>query len=725
MNVGSGDLTYSGILDGSIDIVKTGGGTQRITGSGSGHSGRVAVEQGTLSVGPNTLPNADITVANGARLQTNSDGVTTVAHTTLTGIGDRGALHFGGGNDTWNGDITIDGYARIGSYGGGVMIKTLSGAIDVSGTLNIWTGGGANTHENVYVLAGESSFEGDINMEAAFGACLTVKLSGGDNRLPDGVPVQFAPNWNLAFSRMDVAGTANQRVGSLISAGNAERGRAVINSTASTTNSLTINTIGGSAIFEGVIGESGPCLSPGTIELVKEGGGAQIFRKGAVWIWNTGATGTNVVNADVTVNNGAIGFSGTDMLSADKAVDVGPSGALIAPDKATLDTLLADPRFTVDASSPLGLYDTWDLAASDPTRMFYYSGGAILSTDNTAALPNGLILAGGTIQIGVDGAAGDATLGPVDQPLIVNGTTLKNRDNNPVLSSSRTITVNSGGVALTAGWSKELHVASKLSGTGGVNINCDSGTVILSNTANDYAGDTTLATKWAGSFGNASRLRLGASEVIPHGPGKGDLILLANATLDMAGFDETVNALVSEEVSARIINSSVNPSVLTVGANSATGSYSGTVGGDISLVKIGAGRQTLTAPCSYTGDTVVDAGTLALDAGCTLASEMVIVHRDATLRIADGDVFNGTNSVTRLFAGMNASTLGDQAGIEIAAGVDVTVLHFAIDGVFKPAGTWGASGSGAQFIDDEIFTGAGILTVLETGPARGTVLLVR
>jgi autotransporter-associated beta strand protein len=213
--------------------------------------------------------------------------------------------------------------------------------------------------------------------------------------------------------------------------------------------------------------------------------------------------------------------------------------------------------------------------------------------------------------------------------------------------------------------------------------------------------------------------------VLPHGAGKGDLILLAGATLDMAGFSETVNGLSSEAADAQIINSSINPSVLTVGANSATGSYSGTISGDITLIKSGTGQQTLTAPCSYTGNTVVDEGILSLDSGCTLASETVEVHRDAVLVIADGDVFGGTNSVTRLFAGVDASTQGDQARIEIAAGVDVTVLHFGINGVFKPAGTWGAAGSGAQFVDDEIFTGEGVLSVLETGPARGTVLLLR
>jgi len=725
MNVVSGDITYSGAMAGAINLVKTGNGSQRLTGSGAAHSGSVAVQQGTLFVGPNTLPNAAITVANGARLIPNSDGVTTVAQTTLTGLGDRGALYFEGGNDTWNGSITLNGTARIGGYGGGVITKTLSGVIGGSGTLNLWAGGGASTHENVYVLSGANSFDGPMQMDAVFGAAITVRLSGGDNRLPAEVTAVFNPNWNLAFCRLDLAGTAAQRVGSLVSGGNAARGRAVINSVAATTSTLTINKVGGSSFFDGVIGESGPCPSPGAINLIKAGGGAQIFRKGSVFTWNNGVTGTNMVNANVTVNNGAVGFSGTDMLGGAYAVTVGADGALIAPDKATLDALLADGRFTLDPASPVGLYDTWDLTAADPARMFYYSGSATLTADNTAALPNGLILAGGDVRIGIDGAAGDAVFGPVGAPLILNGTSIKNNDNNPILSAARIITVNAGGVAFTAGWSKQLLVQSQLTGAGGVNVNYDSGYVVLGNSANDYSGSTTIGTQWAGVFGTTGRLKLGASEVIPHGAGKGDLVLNSGATLEMNGYSETVNALHSTAANALITNTALTPSVLTVGANSATGSYSGSISGTLSLVKTGSGTQTLRAPCTYTGTTVVEGGTLALAGGGSLASTFVAVHRDAVLSLASAGALGGGASQTRLFAGVNKSSQGQQAQIDIPSGVNVTTFYFAINGVFKPAGTWGATGSGAEFIDDAIFTGGGILTVAETGPASGTLMLLR
>jgi autotransporter-associated beta strand protein len=493
----------------------------------------------------------------------------------------------------------------------------------------------------------------------------------------------------------------------------------VINSTAGTVSTLTLNTTAGTVVYEGVIGASGPCPSAGGLSVVKEGGGAQIFKKGALWYWNTGLPGTNFINADISVNAGAIGFSGTDVLGPTNRITVSAGGALIATNKAVLAALMADPRVTLDPASGVGVYDGWDVTAADPTRPFYYSGTVTNSTDNTATFPNGLSFASGLIHINLEGAAGDATFGPVSAPLYLNGTTLKNFNTSPILAAARTITINAGGAAFTAGWVKNLTVLSKLTGAGAFNVNCDSGFVVLSNAGNDYAGDTTVATLWAGSSGTTGKLKLGASEVIPHGAGKGSLVLNAGATLDLNGFNETVNGLSSAAATALVTNSSLNAATLTVGANAATSSYAGRLGGAVSLVKTGAGTVTLAAYCGHTGTTVAEAGTLSLGAACTLTNSTVEVKGGATLAFADGDAFGGAGSATELLADA-------QARLAIPAGVEVTVFHFAIGGQFKKAGVWGPSGSGADFVNDALFaTEGGTLRVLETGPQRGTFLRLK
>ncbi len=723
------DLSFTGKFRDTINVVKRGIGIQRLLGDGSDWNGTLFIEEGVVWIGSNTVVNTDVRVFDGGQIIPLDTNVN-VRHVTLSGLGNavgRGALLFENDkHDTWNGDITIDGYARIGAYTGGIMSKTINGVIAGSGTLNIWAGGGALNHENVYVITKPATFKGAVVLDASSGASLTLKLSGADNILPDAVPVRFNASWSQAFCRLDLMGTSAQRVGALISAGKAVQCRAVVNSVADTTSTLTINTLGGTAKFEGVIGESGICVSPGAVDLVKEGPGAQIFIKGSpfTWIDNT-SVGTNVVNANVIVNNGALGLSGTDILSADKTVTVHAGGALLAPNQATLDALRADARFTIHAASPVGLYDAWDVTAADSDRAFYYSGHALIDTDNSAALPNGLILAGGVVRMGLTGAAGDSVFGPVDAPLILNGTTIKNNSNAPVLSADRTITVNQGGVAFEAGGSQTLSVLSRLTGSGPVNINCDNGTVILANTANDYSGGTVVGVQWEGYTGNAATLKLGAPEVIPHGAGKGDLSLENSAVLDLNGFDETVNGFNSQSASVLITNSAAPVATLTVGADDADGSYSGAIGGLVALVKIGAGTQILAGVCGSLADTVIEGGTLALVGNCSVASKKLLVKRGGTLELSHAAVFGGSASQTRLYAGIDTSTQGEQAKIKIPAGVTVTVLHFAIDGVFKTAGTWGATGSGADNIDDTVFTGGGMLTVLETGPAGGTCLSVR
>jgi len=62
----------------------------------------------------------------------------------------------------------------------------------------------------------------------------------------------------------------------------------------------------------------------------------------------------------------------------------------------------------------------------------------------------------------------------------------------------------------------------------------ENGTLILASTANDYAGDTII---------NKGTVKLGASQVIPDGAGKGKVIVNAGATLNLGGFNETINNL--------------------------------------------------------------------------------------------------------------------------------------------------------------------------------------
>lgn len=98
-----------------------------------------------------------------------------------------------------------------------------------------------------------------------------------------------------------------------------------------------------------------------------------------------------------------------------------------------------------------------------------------------------------------------------------------------------------------------------------------------------------------------------------------------------------------------------------------------------SLVKVGAGKLTLTGMSTYTGDTTVSAGTLSISQPYIAKTSTVNIGAVGKLEMTFAD----TNYVAKLF----------------------------INGVQQPNGTYGAAGSGAANIDNTHFSGTGVLWV--------------
>ena len=107
-------------------------------------------------------------------------------------------------------------------------------------------------------------------------------------------------------------------------------------------------------------------------------------------------------------------------------------------------------------------------------------------------------------------------------------------------------------------------------------------------------------------------MKLGASNVLPDGAGKGDVT--DNGTLDMAGFSDTINGL---NGSGTVDNSTGTGNTLTVGGNNANSTFSGVIqntSGSLGLAKTGTGTLTLSGNSAntYSGLTTVSAGEVDL-----------------------------------------------------------------------------------------------------------------
>ena len=208
-------------------------------------------------------------------------------------------------------------------------------------------------------------------------------------------------------------------------------------------------------------------------------------------------------------------------------------------------------------------------------------------------------------------------------------------------AAGRTITVNG---AVSDGTTGSMRL-----------IKEEAGTVVVGGT-NTYSGNTEIT---AGTF------RLGASNVIPDGTGKGDVAI--NGTLDLNTFSETVNGLTGSGIIDTVAGGT---STLTVGGNNASSSFSGFIRdttGTLGLRKIGTGTLTLSgAGNSHAGGLVISQGAVFADADGTLGTGSVTIN-DADTGANPTSLFRtGTGTINRNITvanfGTGTTTIGNDTG---------------------------------------------------------------
>jgi autotransporter-associated beta strand protein len=200
----------------------------------------------------------------------------------------------------------------------------------------------------------------------------------------------------------------------------------------------------------------------------------------------------------------------------------------------------------------------------------------------------------------------DASLGNVENDIIFDGDVVESLNNQGGLASiqvtngqsvthpaTRTFTLNTGKEGTFYVWGGTTQTINGLI-TGGGNLRKeDSGTLVLTNTANDYTGLTRIA---------AGTLRPATAGVIPDA----STLELAGGNFDTAAINETVASLIG---SGGNVNGSGTLTVLTSG--SAT--YQGTISASTILNMAGTGTQTLAGTAdNSSGWARASSGTLIL-----------------------------------------------------------------------------------------------------------------
>lgn len=431
---------------------------------------------------------------------------------------------------------------------------------------------------------------------------------------------------------------------------------------------------------------------------------------------------------------------------------------------AALNTALAQPdkKLHLMAARPLGNADgrvnihTGSAAIVDDRPELVVTLAVNSLSDWTGATNNSWADAGNWTTAPAAGASvrfnnlSTANLATVlNQDFNLAGITVINPAGPVSIGGTHSLTLAAGGLDLSAATS-DLTVTAPMVLDASQTWNVASGHTLGISGAVTGSGSLTV-------FGEG-KVSLGASGILPNGATAGNLAV--DGTLDLNASSQSVNALTGTGI---VDNSGETDSVLTVGNNDASGTFSGvllnTGIGSLALKKVGGGSLTLTGPSNHaggftndgtgnvapnnsnafgTGPVVSNAGTLYATA--TTAFSNTLALNNSTLRIGGGNsrTINWAGPVTATgTSGIMAD--GGTGGITLGSTLDIAGATFSsfangatnsINGdITGAAGNLGVTGGTLQLAGNAThsgtttLSGAGILLLRSTGTLSGNVVI--
>lgn len=212
---------------------------------------------------------------------------------------------------------------------------------------------------------------------------------------------------------------------------------------------------------------------------------------------------------------------------------------------------------------------------------------------------------------------------------------------------------------------------------------------------------------------NSLRFTLGSASNI----GAGRTLTVASGGVIFATGGGAIGA--SGNASAGTLNFGSAEGVVWVNGSN-TNTIGAVLAGSGGLTKAGTGTLILTGSNSYTGATHVSGGTLRVGDGTNssnLGAGDVVVAAGALLDLRNSGALSASNTLRFTLSGLL------QGSAFLAAGTNNTVSALYFGDQLQAFGTWGATGSGATYINDTFFSGTGILTVIPEPSAAALLVL--
>jgi autotransporter-associated beta strand protein len=672
VNLNGGTLTVARVYEGNTGIGLTStfnfnGGTLKVT-AGAGNAANFMTGLDSANV-----------LSGGAKIDTNGvDG--TIAQALLDGSGGGGLTKEGNGILTLAGANTYTGATII--NGGKLNLNAPYNAITATtinsgARLRVTTGTSASSIPSVTVNTG-GGFEvntGNYNASQLAGIS-TPTFNNNDNYMVDLTGENIVPGDITVLTYTNKTGTGTPSLGSLppgVTATISDTGSAIVIDV-DTPQVPSIIWSAGTGNWDTVTANwTGATYTEGAVVTFPEIAGDNIVTLTAarspfsVAISNN-TTSTYTFDGAAISGSASVAKTGTGAASFDVAnsytgtTSISSGGILVNADGA-LGTTAAGT--TIASGASLGLANGTSYATAEPVSG---SGAGIVTGfgDFTAG-------SRGFIQ----SISGSSTFaGPVK--LNANGTSRIGVQDNSQLTLSGPITMADG-----------VTTAAVLFRAGAT----DGDFITLSNSGNSWGGGTQIFSTNDGSTGIVG-VRLGVDNGLPVTTtlSGGGVSTGNGTTLDLAGYDQTLDGLVNSNSRLHISNSSASLSTLTLnpsqdrssvsdGSNPTTLIEDGAGSGTVALVKTGTFSQTLHGANTYSGSTTINGGTLALSATGT-------IDNTGTMTIAAGATFDVSAKATYAIPPsmpvtfkLDPAAAGSAGRIKAAADLDISSAAITLDPV--------------------------------------------
>ena len=654
--------TFAGtIADGSSSggsLVKDGSSTQILTGNNS-YTGTTTISGGTLQIGAGgttgTLGTGAV-INDGSLVLNRSDAVTignTIsgsgdvtlagpATTTLTGDNSgfsgltkilAGTLRYGdgftAGTSVGTGDFTNNGVLAFNPTS--TDNYTVAGNISGTGSVSM-LGGGTTT------LSGSNSYAGGTTITAG-----ALQITS-DNALGSGA-INFAPSWFAPTSLM-YAGTGAMTL----------------------SNDVILSTGDMASIFNA----PGDSIAYNWSALTLQGGSNGIVLSGSI-----SGNSAIVVDGGTTTLSGSNTYQGATTIKNGATLIAAVEGALPTANGRTdvsMDQVWGSASGT--GSSTLALQANQAIASlsGEVSSTVTLGGNTLAIGKNSGTTTFAGTIADGT---GADGMSAGGSLvkdGNSTQILTGNnsytGTTTISGGTLQVGSGGTTGTLGSGAVvnnaALVMNRSDEVTLGNNISGTGSFN-QAGAGTTTLTG-SNSFTGTLSIS---AGQLVNGSTYGLGSTLL-----NYSDKVAFANGITNF-----TVGGLTGGNNFA-MTNAGGSALALSVGNGDRSATYSGNLSGTgASLTKIGTGTQTLNGNNTYTGGTMVNAGTLMANntEGSAVGTSAVTVNSGG--RLGGNGTIGGATTIAS--GGLLTPGSGNEGALSFSNGLTLesgSATAFVISG---------------------------------------------